>query len=170
MKIADEKAVSVNYHLTASKNNGPEELVEQTSIEHPFVFLFGFGQLLPDFEANLSGKQKGDKFDFRISADKGYGLVEQDYIVKVNKEAFIVDGKFDDARVKVGEDIAMHDQDGNQLIGKVMEIAEAHVTMDFNHPLAGHDLHFVGEVLEVRDATTEELEHGHVHGPHGHHH
>ena len=125
---------------------------------------------LPDFEANLSGKQKGDKFDFRLEAAKGYGLVEQDYVVKVNKEAFIVDGKFDDARVKQGEDIAMHDQDGNQLIGKVIEIAEAHVTMDFNHPLAGHDLHFVGEVLEVRDATAEELDHGHVHGPHGHHH
>ena len=170
MKIADNKAVSVNYHLTASKNNGPEELVEQTSNEHPFVFLFGFGQLLPDFEAALEGKQAGDKFDFRIAAANGYGLVEQDYVVKVNKQAFIVDGKFDDSRVKVGEDIAMHDQDGNQLIGKVMEIAEAHVTMDFNHPLAGYDLHFVGEVLEVRDATPEELDHGHVHGPHGHHH
>lgn len=170
MKIADNKAVSVNYHLTASKNNGPEELVEQTSKEHPFVFLFGFGQLLPDFEANLAGKQVGDKFDFRIKAENGYGTFEQDYVVKVNKQAFIVDGKFDDERVKEGAEIAMHDQDGNQLIGKVMEIAIEHVTMDFNHPLAGHDLHFVGEVLEVRDATAEELDHGHVHGPHGHHH
>jgi FKBP-type peptidyl-prolyl cis-trans isomerase SlyD len=170
MKIADEKVVSVNYHLTAHRDNGPEELVEQTSVEKPFVFLYGFGQLLPDFEANLDGKTKGDRFDFRIKADKGYGLIEKDYIVKVNKEAFIVDGKFDDERVKLGEDIAMHDQDGNQLIGKVMEIASEHVTMDFNHPLAGFDLHFVGEVLDVRDATKEELEHGHVHGPGGHHH
>lgn len=170
MKIADNKAVSVNYHLTASKNKGPEELVEQTSTEHPFIFLFGFGQLLPDFEANLSGKQVGDKFDFRIEAANGYGISEKDYVVKVNKEAFIVDGKFDDARVKVGEDIAMHDQDGNQLMGRVIEIAMEHVTMDFNHPLADHDLHFVGEVLEVRDATAEELDHGHVHGPGGHHH
>ncbi len=170
MKIAEEKAVSVNYHLTASLNGGSEELVEQTSVERPFVFLFGFGQLLPDFEANLNGKSKGDKFDFRITAEKGYGLVEKDYIVKVNKESFIVDGKFDDERVKLGADIAMHDQDGNQLIGKVLEISDEAVTMDFNHPLAGHDLHFVGEVLEVRDATTEELDHGHVHGEHGHHH
>jgi FKBP-type peptidyl-prolyl cis-trans isomerase SlyD len=170
MKIAEDKVVSVNYHLTGSKNNGPEELVEQTSIERPFVFIYGFGQLLPDFEANLNGKSVGDKFDFRISADKGYGLIEKDYIVKVNKEAFIVDGKFDDERVKMGEDIAMHDQDGNQLVGKVMEIGIEHVTMDFNHPLAGHDLHFVGEVLEIRDATSEELDHGHVHGPGGHHH
>ena len=170
MKIAEDKAVSVNYHLTASKNNGPEELVEQTSLEKPFVFLFGFGQLLPDFETNLEGKQKGDKFDFKVTADKGYGLIEKDYIVKVQKESFIVDGKFDETRVKLGEDITMHDHEGNPLIGKVIEIAEAHVTMDFNHPLAGHDLHFVGEVLEVRDATAEELDHGHIHGEHGHHH
>lgn len=170
MKIADEKVVSVNYHLTASKNNGPEELVEQTTPDRPFVFLFGMGQLLPDFERALDGKEKGDKFDFRIKAENGYGKVEQDYVVKVNKEAFIVDGKFDDERIKLGEDIAMHDQDGNQLIGKVMEIGIEHVTMDFNHPLAGHDLHFVGEVLDVREATKEELEHGHVHGPGGHHH
>jgi len=170
MKIAEDKAVAVNYHLTASKDNGPEELVEQTTADRPFVFLYGFGQLLPDFEANLSGKSKGDKFDFRISADKGYGIIEKDYVVKVNREAFIVEGKFDDSRVKLGADITMHDQEGNQLIGKVIEIAESHVTMDFNHPLAGFDLHFVGEVLEVRDATPEELDHGHVHGPGGHHH
>jgi FKBP-type peptidyl-prolyl cis-trans isomerase SlyD len=170
MKIAEDKVVSVNYHLTGSLSGGPEQLVEQTSVEKPFVFIYGFGQLLPDFEANLTGKSIGDKFDFKINADKGYGLIEKDYIVKVNKEAFIVDGKFDDERVKMNEDIAMHDQDGNQLIGKVIEIALEHVTMDFNHPLAGHDLHFVGEVLEVRDATAEELDHGHVHGPGGHHH
>ena len=71
MKIAEDKAVSVNYHLTASKDGGPEELAEQTSVEHPFVFLYGYGQLLPDFEANLNDKQKGDKFDFRIEAAKG---------------------------------------------------------------------------------------------------
>lgn len=170
MKISNEKAVSVNYHLTAHKDNGPEELIEQTSVERPFVFLYGFGQLLPDFEANLDGKSKGDKFDFRIKAEKGYGQVEQDYIVNVDRQAFMVDGKFDSERVKVGEDIQMHDQDGNQLIGKVLEITDQHVKMDFNHPLAGYDLHFVGEVLDVRQATKEEIEHGHVHGPGGHHH
>ncbi|MGZ3884036.1 MAG: FKBP-type peptidyl-prolyl cis-trans isomerase [Bacteroidia bacterium] len=170
MKINKGKVASVNYHLTANKDNGPEELVEQTSVERPFVFLYGVGQLLPDFEANLDEKSKGDKFDFRVKADKGYGLVEKDYIVNVNREAFVVDGKFDDERIKVGEDIQMHDQDGNQLIGRVMEITGDHVTMDFNHPLAGFDLHFVGEVLDVREATAEELEHGHVHGPGGHHH
>ena len=170
MTISDEKAVTVNYYLTASKNKQQEELIEQTLPEQPFVFLFGFGGVLPDFESNLSGKQKGDKFDFHIGAAKAYGAFEKDYVVKIDKAAFEVEGKFDDARIKVGEDIEMNDAEGNQLIGKVLEITDTHVEMDFNHPLAGYDLHFIGEVLEVRPATQEELDHGHVHGPGGHHH
>jgi FKBP-type peptidyl-prolyl cis-trans isomerase SlyD len=170
MTISKDKAVAVNYYLTASKNNQPEELIEQTSIEHPFVFLFGFEGVLPDFETNLSGKKKGDKFDFHIGSEKAYGGFEKDYVVKIDKAAFEVDGKFDDSRIKVGEDVEMNDADGNRLVGRVLEITDAHVEMDFNHPLAGHDLHFIGEVLDVREATSEELAHGHIHGPGGHHH
>lgn len=170
MTISEDKAVTVNYYLTASKDKQPEELIEQTSNEHPFVFLFGFGGVLPDFESNLSGKAKGEKFDFKIEAEKGYGAFEKDYIIKIDKNTFEVDGKFDNNRIKVGEDIEMNDAEGNQLIGKVLEITATHVEMDFNHPLAGYDLHFIGEVLDVRAATPEELAHGHIHGPGGHHH
>ncbi|MBK9284449.1 MAG: FKBP-type peptidyl-prolyl cis-trans isomerase [Sphingobacteriaceae bacterium] len=170
MQVAEDKVVSVSYYLTANKEGQQEELVEQTAPDRPFVFLNGFGGVLPEFEGNLNGKQKGDKFDFRIKAESAYGVFEKDYVVKIDKQSFIVDGKFDDTRVKLGEDIEMNDQDGNQLVGRVLEITDAHVEMDFNHPLAGMDLHFVGEVLDVRDASQEELDHGHVHGPHGHHH
>jgi FKBP-type peptidyl-prolyl cis-trans isomerase SlyD len=170
MEISEDKAVTLNYYLTASKNNEPEELIEQTTPDKPFVFLYGYGGVLPDFETNLVQKQKGDKFDFKIKAAEAYGVFEKDYVVKVNKEAFMVDGKFDDSRVKLGEDIEMHDAEGNQLVGKVKQITDTFVEMDFNHPLAGYDLHFIGEVLDVRTATQEELEHGHIHGPHGHHH
>ncbi|MBA3664105.1 MAG: FKBP-type peptidyl-prolyl cis-trans isomerase [Bacteroidetes bacterium] len=170
MQVSEHKVVSVSYNLTASSENGPEELVEQTSTDRPFTFLFGFGGVLPDFEENLTSKQKGDKFDFKIEASKAYGVFEEEYIVKVDKSAFMVDGKFDEARVKVGEDIEMNDAEGNQLVGRVMEITDSSVEMDFNHPLAGFDLHFIGEVLDVRPASQEELEHGHVHGPGGHHH
>lgn len=170
MQIAEDKVVSVSYYLTAGKAGANEELVEQTSPDRPFVFLNGYGAVLPDFEGGLNGKSKGDKFDFRIKAEAAYGNFEKDYVVKVDKQSFIVDGKFDDSRIRVGEDIEMNDQDGNQLVGRVKEITDAHVEMDFNHPLAGMDLHFVGEVLDVRQATEEELAHGHVHGPHGHHH
>lgn len=170
MTISEDKAVSVNYYLTASKGDAPEELIEETTKENPFSFLFGFGGVLPDFEANLNGKQKGDKFDFRIGAKNGYGLYEKDYVVKIDKAAFFVDGEFDDKRVKVGEDLEMTDAEGNPLVGKVISINDDGVEMDFNHPLAGYDLHFIGEVLEVRAATAEELDHGHIHGPGGHHH
>jgi len=170
MIISEDKAVTVNYYLTASKNNAPEELIEETSTEHPFVFLFGYGSVLPDFETSLSGKQKGDKFDFRISSKNGYGEFENEYVVKIDKAAFFVDDKFDDTRVKVGQDLEMSDAEGNPLMGRVLSINDAEVEMDFNHPLAGYELHFIGEVLDVREATKEELDHGHIHGPGGHHH
>jgi FKBP-type peptidyl-prolyl cis-trans isomerase SlyD len=170
MTISEDKVVSVNYLLTASKDNGPEELIEQTSKEQPFTFLFGFGGVLEDFEEKLTGKQAGDKFDFHIKAEKGYGQYEKDYVLSIDRQAFEIDGKFDDERVKVGSELEMRDSDGNPLSGKVMDIDDKSVKMDFNHPLAGFDLHFQGEVLDVREATSEELDHGHAHGPDGHHH
>jgi FKBP-type peptidyl-prolyl cis-trans isomerase SlyD len=72
--------------------------------------------------------------------------------------------------VKVGNTLPMTDNEGNRLQGVVEEITDVHVRMDFNHPLAGQDLRFKGIVLDIRDASAEELAHGHVHGPHGHHH
>jgi FKBP-type peptidyl-prolyl cis-trans isomerase SlyD len=170
MQISEDKVVTLGYSLSSKKDNGLEEMVEQTSPDHPFVFLFGFGGVLPDFESSLEGKQKGDKFDFKISAENAYGQYEKDYVVKIDKGAFEVDGKFDDARVKVGHDVEMTDAEGNPLTGRILSIDDKAVEMDFNHPLAGHELHFIGDILDVREATQEELDHGHVHGPHGHHH
>src|SRR4051812_27390911 len=105
MTISEDKAVSVNYYLTGKKGLNPEEVIEETSKDHPFVFLFGYGAVLPDFESNLQGKKAGDKFDFNISAENGYGNHEKDYVVNIDRAAFVVDGKFDDARVKVGLDV-----------------------------------------------------------------
>jgi FKBP-type peptidyl-prolyl cis-trans isomerase SlyD len=170
MNITKNTVVAVNYHLSSHIENEVPELVEQTSADRPFVFLFGAGQLLPDFEKNLVNKKVGDKFDFKITPANGYGLSDQEMIVRIPKEAFHVDGKFDDTRVKEGEELMMNDADGNQLMGFVVEIGDNYVIMDFNHPLADHHLHFVGEVLDVREATSEEIDHGHVHGPGGHHH
>lgn len=170
MTINKNKVVTVNYHLSSHVNDEKAELVEQTTPENPFVFIFGTSQLIPDFEKNLLNKKVGDKFDFKVTPENGYGKVDEEMITKIPKEAFNVDGKFDEERVKQGEELMMNDADGNQLMGLVEEIGDDYVVMDFNHPLADHHLHFVGEVIDVRDATTEELEHGHVHGPGGHHH
>ncbi|MBS1652316.1 MAG: FKBP-type peptidyl-prolyl cis-trans isomerase [Bacteroidetes bacterium] len=170
MKIEKNTVVSANYYLSASKDNQPEELVEQTNAEHPFVFLVGHTGVLPDFEKNLIHKIAGDKFDFKIKAAEAYGMYDNEYVMPLKKNIFEVDGKFDSERIKVGEDIEMNDADGNALVGHVVEITDDSVIMDFNHPLAGYDLHFIGEILNVRSATAEEISHGHVHGPGGHHH
>lgn len=170
MTINKNKVVTVNYHLSSHIENEAPQLVEQTTNDRPFVFLFGAGQLLPDFESNLINKKVGDKFDFKIEPAKGYGLSDKEMIVNIPKEAFHVDGAFDSARVIEGEELMMNDADGNQIMGYVVKIGDTHVIMDFNHPLADHHLHFVGEILDVREATSEEIDHGHVHGPGGHHH
>lgn len=168
MTIENNKVVSVNYNLSIK---GTGEQVEQTSKENPFVFIFGTGGLLPDFESNLNGKKATDTFDFFIDAANGYGVRDEQHVVMIPIDAFVgEDGKLDEENVKVGVTLPMVDNEGNRLHGNVMEITAEYVKMDFNHPLAGQDLHFKGEVLEVRAATEEELAHGHVHGPHGHHH
>lgn len=168
MKIDKNKVVSVNYLLT-KKDTG--ETIEQTSTERPFVFLFGTGGLLEDFETNLFNKQVGDTFDFFIDHERGYGVYDERFLAEVPMSAFVDEqGNFDEENIKVGVTLPMVDNEGQPLYGTVLEITDVHVKMDFNHPLAGQDLHFKGEVLEVRDATADELAHGHVHGPGGHHH
>ncbi|MFO0323113.1 MAG: peptidylprolyl isomerase [Bacteroidota bacterium] len=170
MTISKNKVVTVNYHLSAHKEQETPQLIEQTSKDHPFVFIFGHGHLLPDFEKNLINKKVGDKFDFAVLPTNGYGISDPEMIARIPKEAFHVDGVFDSARVIEGQELTMNDADGNELLGLVTEIGNDIVTMNFNHPLADHHLHFIGEVLTIREATPEELSHGHVHGPGGHHH
>ncbi len=168
MTIENNKVVSVNYNLSVKDT---EEQVEQTSKEHPFVFIFGTGGLLEDFETNLRGKKANDTFDFFIEHKRGYGVRDEQHVVMIPVDAFLgEDGKLDAENIKLGATVPMVDNENNRLYGKVLEITTEHVKMDFNHPLAGQDLHFKGEVLEVRAATEDELAHGHVHGPHGHHH
>ena len=168
MKIEKNTVVSVNYLLTKQDTG---ETIEETSKEQPFVFLFGNGGLLEDFESNLHNKVAGDTFDFDIDHQRGYGVRNEEFVTKVPNEAFQNDkGEFDSEHVVVGATLPMVDNNGEQLFGIVVELGDTHVQMDFNHPLAGQDLHFKGEVLEVRAATEEELAHGHVHGPGGHEH
>jgi FKBP-type peptidyl-prolyl cis-trans isomerase SlyD len=172
MVIESKKVVSVNYVLTSpTAEAGGEELLEKTSVEAPFVFLYGAGGLLEEFEGHLKGLKKGDAFDFRIEAKNAYGLSAPDHVVNIPIEAFRdPEGNIDDEMVNVGNVLPMTDNQGNRLEGLVIERTDDHIKMDFNHPLAGKDLHFKGEVLDVREASEEELAHGHVHGEHGHHH
>jgi FKBP-type peptidyl-prolyl cis-trans isomerase SlyD len=168
MVIEKNTVVTVHYKLQKDDANG--ELVEQTHGSEPMAFLYGVGQMIPEFERQLEGKQKGDSLAFPIAHMEAYGPVQEEAVVPIPKSTFVVDGKLADDILVVGNTIPMSDQSGNRLFGKVEEIRENDVIIDFNHPMAGIDLYFSIDVEEVRAATESELEHGHVHGPGGHQH
>jgi FKBP-type peptidyl-prolyl cis-trans isomerase SlyD len=168
MKVGNQKVVSLTYELR--ENDAQGALIQKVEKDRPFVYLFGVGGLLPKFEESLDGLSIGDSFSFELSADDGYGQPTKEAIIDLDKKIFEVEGKVDEELVKIGNQITMQDQDGNPLDGIVLEVSDDTVKMDFNHPLAGMNLHFSGDIIDIRDASAEEISHGHVHGPHGHHH
>jgi FKBP-type peptidyl-prolyl cis-trans isomerase SlyD len=172
MNIAKNSVVALSYTLKVRTNASPKERhVEETTPERPFVFIYGAGMLLPDFEKNLTSKKARDKFNFFIAAENGYGIQNDKYVMNIPIDSFKnAEGTLDLNEIKVGHILTMNDDKGNQMQGTILEVTAEHVRMDFNHPLAGHELHFTGEVLDVRAATEEEISHGHVHGPGGHQH
>ncbi len=168
MKVGNKKVVTLTYELR--QNDASGQLIQKVEKDRPFVYLFGVGGLLPKFEESLNGLQTGDNFSFELNSDEAYGQPTKEAILDLDKNIFVVDGKIEDGLLEIGNQITMQDQNGNPLDGIVMEVSDQSVKMDFNHPLAGQDLHFSGEIIDVREATTEEIDHGHVHGPHGHQH
>ena len=168
MVIGLNKVVALTYEL---RENGKEgKVVETTDQTHPFVFIFGSGNVLEDFEINLKGKTLGDAFQFSIDSEKAYGPFNAEAVVNIPKNVFYVDGVLDENLSQVGCSINMEDDKGNPMQGKILEIGDHFVKMDFNHPMAGQNLFFSGYVIGLREATTEELSHGHVHGLGGVHH
>ncbi len=161
------KVISLTYELRAGSAQG--DLIENADKANPAQFLFGTGNLIPDFENNVGSLNQGDAFEFTIQSDNAYGPVNREAVVDLPKSVFVIDGELASDMLEIGNLVPMRDQEGNPLNGKVVEVGEETVKMDFNHPLAGMDLHFKGEVLKTRDATEEEVTHGHVHtGQDGH--
>lgn len=161
MVITKDKVVSVLYELRHADNGN--ELIEKVNENNPLEYIQGHGNLLPKFEAQLEGLKVGDKFDFILKSEDAYGPVAKEAIVDVPISVFVVDGQIDEELLTIGNVIPMMDNQGNRFNGKVLEVGLENVKMDFNHPLAGADLHFIGEVIGVRDATPDELSHGHLH-------
>jgi FKBP-type peptidyl-prolyl cis-trans isomerase SlyD len=159
--IEKDKVVSLTYELRLNNQNG--EVIESLNESSPLTFLFRSGRLLPKFEDYLEGLTTGQKFDFNLPCEDAYGDLNEDAIVDVPVQAFEINGKIDENLLKPGNAIPMQDSSGNRLNGIVKEINDETVTMDFNHPLAGQHLYFSGKITEVRDATEEELNHGHIH-------
>ena len=159
MQVSANKVVSINYTLT--DNSG---VVLDTSNGHgPLNYIQGIGALIPGMENGLEGKSTGDKFQIKVSPENGYGAYVSEMVQQVPMSAF------GGQEVTVGMQFEAG-SDEQRFIVTVTEINNDMVTVDGNHPLAGKELNFDVEVLEVREATAEELAHGHVHGPGGHHH
>ena len=158
MTIQDEKVVSLTYVLQVDG-----EVKDQATEENPLEFIFGLGYLLPKFEEYIKGKSVGDEFAFTLSPEEGYGVYDPQAIVELPKHIFEIDGKIQEHLLFVGSVIPMMNQAGGVIPGKVIEVGDAHVKMDFNPELAGKTLHFTGKVIGIRDATEKELTDG-LHG------
>lgn len=170
MKISSQQVVSLTYTLHTTDESGQKVHVETAGEENPLVFLYGIGQMLPLFEENIKNLSKGDSFDFQVPAAEGYGELDETAIVEVPTSIFLLEGQLDTSRFFPGAVVSMQDQEGRVMQAQILQLNDEKAVLDFNHPMAGKDLFFSGKVLEVRAATAEELDHGHVHGPGGHHH
>ncbi len=162
MTIQPNSVVALTYDLYTTEN-GESVFVEQANQENPLIFLFGTGMMLPKFEENLSGLAAGATYEFHLSAEDAYGENDENAVTELPI------GMFNDTDIPpVDAIIPLQDNHGNQFRARVTEVSDELVKVDLNHPMAGQNLHFKGIVLDVREATAEELSHGHAHGLDGH--
>ena len=164
MTIVPNSVVTLTYKLHTVEN-GEKIFVEEAGRDNPLDFLFGVGMMLPKFEENIAGLGAGDTTDFELEAADAYGEVNEQAIATLPVDMFKESGI-----PAVGQILPLQDNQGNQFRGKVTEVSPEVVVVDLNHPMAGQNLHFAIEVLSVREATEDELAHGHSHGPDGSHH
>jgi FKBP-type peptidyl-prolyl cis-trans isomerase SlyD len=170
MEIAENTVVSLTYELyiDAEEDNQDEmEIVEVVGEDDPMVFIHGMSGLPPVFEEKLRGLKSGDSFHFTIESQDGYGDVDVEAIVNLPKEIFMVDGQLAEDILQIGNFVPFNNEENEPITGRIADIGEEYVIVDFNHPLAGKEMHFDGKIIGVRAATAEELDHGHVHGPGG---
>ncbi len=161
MKIEKNKVVSIDYKLTNDKN----ETVDSSEGREPLAYLHGNGNLIPGLEKALDGKVSGDKLTVSIPPEEGYGLRDDSKRIDIPREVFKgVD------EVKPGMQFQARNKEGAVELLTVVAVEGDKITIDANHPLAGETLNFDVTVKEIREATAEELAHGHVHGAGGHHH
>jgi FKBP-type peptidyl-prolyl cis-trans isomerase SlyD len=155
MKVEKNKVVSLSYVLSVDQDE-----LETVTSEKPMRFIAGTGYLLPALEERLMEKTTGDAFECTLSASDAYGEIDPDAIVELPKSVFEVDGVVEPNLLVAGHVLPMSDTDGNRLNEVIDEVRDTTVVMNFNHPLAGETLHFKGAVLDVRDATPDELLYG----------
>ena len=160
MQVAKHKVVSIDYTLTGDD----KQVIDSTDGEQPLAYLHGVGMLVPGMENALEGKAVGDQFQVTIDPADGYGERNDELRQEVSRDQFEgIDN------LELGMQFRV-ETDSEPIVVTIVEIADETVTIDGNHQLAGATLHFDVTVRDVRDATDEEVAHGHAHGPGGHEH
>ena len=157
------KKTVLAFHYTLKDTKG--KLIESSVNADPVRALAGTGQLIPALESEMVAMKIGDKRQVALDAKDAYGNFEESLIVNVPRNELP-----DSSKIKVGTQFQSELPNGQPQVFIVTKVTDENVTMDGNHPLAGKDLVFDVELLEMRDATEEELAHGHAHGGDGHHH
>ena len=161
MTITQNSAVSFHYTLTDDQG----QQIDSSAGQEPLAYLHGAGNIIPGLEKALEGKSAGDQLQGEVSAEEGYGPVQQELIQDVPREAF--QGV---ETIEVGMQFEAQTGQGGAVPVTVTAVTDETVTVDGNHPLAGKALNFDVTIADVREASAEELEHGHIHGPGGHNH
>lgn len=160
MQIAERTVASFHYTLTDDAG----QVIDSSAGREPLAYLHGQGQIVPGLEKQMEGRQVGDKFDAHVTPEEGYGVRHPELVQEVPREAF--QGVAD-----IQPGMQFQGQGPQGVINvTVTRVEDGKVHIDGNHPLAGKTLHFAIEVADVREASAEELQHGHVHGAGGHHH
>lgn len=160
MKIGINKVVSLNYTL----KNSEGLLIDTSEGREPLVYLHGVGGLIPGLESALEGTEKGFASMVVISPEDAYGKRNEDLLHVVPKSGF-----HGDEEMSLGMQVQLETENG-PAIATISKIEGDEVTLDMNHPLADMELHFDISIVDVREATADEISHGHAHGPGGHHH
>ena len=162
MQISSQKVVTFHYTLT----NDDDEVLDSSDGGDPLAYIHGTGNLISGLEQHLEGKEAGDQFAASIAPAQAYGERDEELVQTLSMENF---AGIEDLRVGQQLEASGGDDDESRII-TVAAIEGDRVTVDGNHPLAGQTLHFDVDVVSVREAAAAELDHGHVHGPGGHHH
>ena len=160
MQAGNEKVVSIDYTLT----NEDGQVLDTSEGRQPLAYLHGAGNIIPGLEQALTGQEAGAELAVEVAPKDGYGEHDPSLIQPVPRSNFP-----DGVDVPVGAQFQAQTPNGPRMV-TVVEANDQTVTVDGNHPLAGQPLKFQVKIVEVRDATAEEKQHGHVHGPGGHNH
>ncbi len=159
LTVQDGQVVSMEYTLHVDG-----EMIDSSAGHEPLEFLQGAGNIIPGLEDELYGLEVGEAKNVIVAAEDGYGILDPDAFIDVPREQFPAE-----IPLEIGVELQVQDEDGQPMLARIDRVDDDNVRLDFNHPLAGKELVFDVKIVALREASEEEMEHGHVHDA-GHHH